>query len=66
VILGIEWGEGGYPQDYYCHTCEIASGDHDIRYYFGASTIWKVPVGHRHTFLAPIRGSQISFSADGN
>lgn len=48
---GIGGGEADIPQDYYCHICEYASSDQDMRHYFSASTIWKLPVGRGHTFL---------------
>jgi len=49
---GIGGGEADIPQDYSCHTCEIASSDQDMRHYFSASSIWQLPVGRGHTFLA--------------
>lgn len=49
---GTGGGEGGFPQDYLCHTCEIASSDHDLRHYFSASTIWKLPIGRGRTYLS--------------
>jgi hypothetical protein len=48
---GIGGGEADIPQDYNCHLCEYASSDQDMRHYFSASTIWKLPVGRGHTLL---------------
>ncbi|ADV83029.1 TonB-dependent receptor [Terriglobus saanensis] len=48
---GIGGGEADIPQDYNCHRCEYSSSDQDMRHYFSASTIWKLPVGRGHTFL---------------
>ncbi|MCU1324124.1 MAG: TonB-dependent receptor [Acidobacteriaceae bacterium] len=48
---GLGGGEAIIPQDYLCHRCEIASSDQDMRHYFSASSIWRLPVGRGHTFL---------------
>ncbi|WP_263373599.1 TonB-dependent receptor [Granulicella aggregans] len=48
---GIGGGEADIPQDINCHICEYANSDQDMRHYFSASTIWKLPVGRGHTFL---------------
>lgn len=53
---GLGGGEAAIPQDYYCHRCEISSSDQDMRHYFSASSIWKLPVGHGHTFLSNASG----------
>ncbi|MBB5059420.1 hypothetical protein HDF16_004146 [Granulicella aggregans] len=48
---GLGGGEADIPQNYNCHICEYASADQDMRHYFSASTIWKLPVGRGHMFL---------------
>jgi len=49
---GLGGGEADIPQDYNCHTCEYSSSDQDMRHYFSGSSIWKLPVGRGHTYLA--------------
>ncbi len=51
---GIGGGEADIPQDYNCHRCEYSSSDQDMRHYFSASTIWKLPVGRGQAFLGNI------------
>ena len=53
---GIGGGEAVIPQDYNCHRCEYSHSDQDMRHYFSASTIWKLPVGHGHTYLGNASG----------
>jgi hypothetical protein len=45
---GIGGGEADIPQDLACLRCERSSSDQDMRHYFGASAIWKLPVGRNH------------------
>ena len=48
---GIGGGEADIPQDYSCHLCEYSSSDQDMRHYFSASSIWRLPVGRGQAFL---------------
>jgi hypothetical protein len=48
---GIGGGEATIPQDYNCHACEYGNSDQDMRHYFSASTIWKLPIGRGHTYF---------------
>jgi hypothetical protein len=48
---GIGGGEADIPQDINCHLCEYASSDQDMRHYFAASSIYRLPVGRGQTFL---------------
>jgi hypothetical protein len=49
---GLGGGEAIIPQDYFCHVCEVASSDQDMRHYFSASSIWKLPVGRGRSLLS--------------
>lgn len=49
---GIGGGEAAIPQDFNCHTCEIASSDQDMRHYFAASTLWQLPIGRGHSLFS--------------
>ncbi len=49
---GLGGGEAVIPQDYYCHRCEVSSSDQDMRHYFSASSIWRLPIGRGHTLLS--------------
>jgi hypothetical protein len=48
---GIGGGEADIPQDYNCHRCEYDSSDQDMRHYFSASSIYKLPVGRGHSYM---------------
>ncbi len=49
---GLGGGEAVIPQDINCKRCEIASSDQDLRNYFAASTIYRLPVGRGRQFLS--------------
>lgn len=49
---GIGGGEAAIPQDVSCHICEYSSSDQDMRHYFSASSIWRVPIGRGRAYLA--------------
>lgn len=49
---GLGGGEALVPQDINCQRCEIASSDQDMRNYFAASTIYRLPVGRGRQFLS--------------
>jgi hypothetical protein len=51
---GVGGGEADVPQNLACLSCERSSSDTDMRSYFTASTIWKLPVGRNHTFLSNV------------
>ncbi len=48
---GLGGGEGDIPQDSNCHLCEYSSSDQDMRHYFSASSLWRLPVGRGRSLL---------------
>jgi hypothetical protein len=51
---GIGGGESSGREDEFCGSCERASSSQDMRHYFTASAVWKLPVGRGHTYLGNI------------
>lgn len=51
---GIGGGESSGRQDEFCGTCERSSSSQDMRNYFTASTVWKLPVGRGRAYLGNI------------
>ena len=49
-------GESDVPQNVNCLACERASSDQDMRQYFSASAIWRLPVGRGHALLGNSSG----------
>jgi hypothetical protein len=44
-------GEAVAPENVACRSCERASSMFDVRSYFSASSLWRVPVGRGHRLL---------------
>ena len=51
---GIGGGEADVAQNVHCPSCERSSSDQDMRQYFSASSIYRLPVGRGRTILGNI------------
>jgi hypothetical protein len=48
---GIGGGEADVAENVHCPTCERSSSDQDMRQYFSASSIYRLPIGRGHAVL---------------